>query len=195
MNADQIKPALTNYLLRSGVSNSFAGFLDELKVRRGEVWADLVQVPCMHCYEIKSEHDSLRRLIHQGTNYGYVFDWVTLVTAEKHVDKAMPILPTWWGVMVVPDSPAGEFRQLREASENTKHEPEILVTLLHRYECLEILSNLEHSRSWKSKSLYQLHDRIAQLVTVERLRHVVRTALVQRTTAGNDAVTNLNTAV
>lgn len=188
MNADQIKLALTSHLLRSGRSASTTGFLEELKVRGGQVWADLVDVPDMHCYEIKSERDSLKRLIGQGTQYACVFDHVTLVAAERHLKKALPILPNWWGVMVVPDSPVGEFKQLRAASRNTLHEPEMLVTLLDHAECLEILSDLDPARGWKSKSLYQLQGRIAGLVSVTRLKCIVRDSLARRAAARNEPV-------
>lgn len=179
MDANQIKRALTDHLYRSGASASLA-FLEELKVHGGQAWADLVDASDLHCYEIKSTHDSLKRLIGQGTQYAHVFDRVTLVAAERHLDKALPMLPDWWGVIVVPHSQEGRFEQLRIASQNKMQEPEILATLLDRGECLEILSNLGGLCGWKSKSLYQLQGHIAEITGLDNLRKIVRERLVQR---------------
>lgn len=189
MDANQIKRALTDHLYRSGASASLA-FLEELKVHGGQVWADLVDAPDLHCYEIKSNYDSLKRLVGQGTQYAHVFDRVTLVTAERHLDKALPMLPSWWGVMVVPHSPEGRFEQLRIASQNQTQEPEILATLLDRAECIGILSDLGELRGRKSKSLYKLQGHIAEITGLDNLRNLVRERLVQRLPENRHPVTH-----
>ena len=48
-------------------------------------------------YEIKSDMDTLARLVGQANAYGSVLDRVVLVTTERHVDSALPLLPDWWG--------------------------------------------------------------------------------------------------
>lgn len=51
--------------------------------------------------EIKSSFDTLARLPNQVVNYGRIFETITLVTAESHVDEAIAILPEWWGLVAV----------------------------------------------------------------------------------------------
>ena len=96
MREAEIKRALAQHL--DGAHGDVSTLLlEELKLSNGEIRADVVDVHDMHCYEIKSEGDSLKRLLGQGSRYARVFDHVTLVTTERHLKKAMPILPQWWG--------------------------------------------------------------------------------------------------
>lgn len=179
MREAQIKRALTSHLesTQACLANLF---LEEVELNGGEVRADLVDVREMHCYEIKSETDSLRRLIGQGSRYARVFDRITLVTAERHLKKALPLLPPWWGIMVVPEIEGGEFKMIRTAKPNKRHEPQVLATLLKRDEALSLLGELGLARGWKSKSLYLIHAHLADLLSIEELRNRVRSYLIRR---------------
>ena len=181
MREAEIKTALTHHLAASAAdpSESFY-FLEEVRLNGGEVRADLVRVEDMHCYEIKSEVDSLKRLVGQGSRYGRVFDQVTLVTAERHLRQALTMLPSWWGVLVIPSEAGKAFKQVRKASLNQRHEPDVLVTLLKRDEALEILTQYGYSRGFKSKSLYLIQAKITELLTIEELRDSVRSSLINR---------------
>ncbi|MEX6802596.1 sce7726 family protein (plasmid) [Pseudomonas aeruginosa] len=117
-------------------------FLEEVQINGGEIRADLVQVQDMHCYEIKSAGDTLNRLIGQGSRYARVFELVTLVLAERHLKKAIPMLPTWWGVVIIPGEAAQDFQHLRRATPNVRQEAETLATLLNRDEALAVLAEI-----------------------------------------------------
>lgn len=184
MRETEIKLALTNHLSRA--ASVPLHFLEEVEINGGEIRADLVQVLDMHCYEIKSEGDSLKRLIGQGSRYGRAFDQVTLVTAECHLDKAMPMLPLWWGVIVVPKETGRALRQVRKAKQNKTHEPEVLVTLLKREEALKILAEEGITRGFKSKSLYVIQAKVAELVPIKQLRERVKQAMVERAAGFTD---------
>ncbi|WP_431495540.1 sce7726 family protein [Pseudomonas brassicacearum] len=179
MRETEIKRALTTHLgsTQACMANLF---LEELELNGGEVRADLVDVHEMHCYEIKSETDSLRRLIGQGSRYARVFDRITLVTAERHLKKALPLLPLWWGIMVVPGTEEGAFKMIRAAKPNKRHEPQVLASLLKREEALRLLGELGLVRGWKSKSLYLIHAHLADMLSVEELRTQVRSYLIRR---------------
>lgn len=188
MRETEIKLALTHHLAIGMPGYPFR-FLEEVELNGGEIRADLVQVMDMHCYEIKSAADSLKRLVGQGSRYARAFDQVTLVTAECHLKKAMPMLPPWWGVMVVPDEAGKAFKQVRKAKPNKRHEPDVLVTLLKRDEALQILEELGFTRGFKSKSLYVIQAKLAELLTLDELKARVRQCLIERTE------TDINTAL
>ena len=179
MREAEIKRALALHL-KSLPENLPGSFLEEVELSGGEIRADLVHVMDMHCYEIKSEADTLKRLIGQGARYARVFDRVTLVTAERHLKKALPILPSWWGILVLPDETTDKFKQIRSAKPNKRHEPDVLATLLKRDEALDLLDKLGQLRGWKSKSLYQIQAHIAQILSLDELRQHVREYLLKR---------------
>jgi hypothetical protein len=178
MREIEIKQALTNHL--SKAASAPLHFLEEVEINGGEIRADLVQVSDMHCYEIKSETDTLKRLVGQGSRYGRAFDQVTLVTAECHLDKAIPMLPLWWGVIVVPKEAGRALKQVRKAKLNKTHEPDVLVTLLKREEALAILEEQGITRGFKSKSLYVIQGKVAELLPLKHLRERVKRCLIER---------------
>src|SRR5207253_5974934 len=51
-------------------------------------------------YEIKSDEDSLIRLAQQADAYGRVLDRASIVTTLRHREKAVAMLPEWWGVSI-----------------------------------------------------------------------------------------------
>lgn len=176
MREVEIKRALSSHLSPLGVPY----FLEEVELNGGQYRADFVDVAEMHCYEIKSAGDSLSRLMQQGSGYSRVFDKVTLVAAERHIKKALPILPSWWGVIVVVENEERPFKTLRSAKANKYHEPFYLVTLLKKEECLSVLEKIGGSRGWKSKSLYVLHEHLANTLPLKTLKVFVQECLVQR---------------
>jgi len=173
----QIKQALAGHLRQAAATGR--SFLEELRLHGGEVRADLVLVEEMHCFEIKSEADSLVRLINQGSRYGWVFDRVTLVMAPCHVAKAMEMLPLWWGVMVL-DSRTGTFSTLREAGLNVRHKPDSLVSVLNKEEALDILDGYGLAKGWRSKSLYVIQQHMADSLSLEQIKLHIRAALLAR---------------
>lgn len=174
----EIKKLLTSYL--SANTNSDA-FLEEVELSGGQVRADFVDAENMHCYEIKSEADSLNRLLNQGARYSRVFDKVTLVTAEKHLTKALELVPDWWGIILVSDCIDGKLVPFRAAKKNRNLDPRVLATLLKREEAIHLLTVLGLCRGWKSKSLYQLQDYISETLPFNKLKSEVSFYLKLRT--------------
>ena len=82
-------------------------------------------------YEIKSSRDTLSRLPGQADLYGRVFDRVTLVVTNRHHDKALDLLPQWWGIMVARQDGGHVILELeREPAINTKLDAHALAQLL-----------------------------------------------------------------
>ena len=55
----------------------------------------------LHGYEIKSNRDRLTRLASQAETYSRVLDRVTLVVCPRHIEAALQLVPSWWGVLLV----------------------------------------------------------------------------------------------
>ncbi len=74
--------------------------VDELELLRGVVRVDVAVISdTLHGYEIKSASDNLIRLPNQQEHYRKVFEKMTLVADEKHVEHAVKIVPDCWGLI------------------------------------------------------------------------------------------------
>lgn len=155
-------------------------FIEEFKLERGLGRADVVEIGEFHCYEIKSDADSLGRLIAQGSRYTKTFKKVTLVTAERHLERAMPLLPEWWGVIVIPITADGKFRHLRPARANRGQDAYNLAATLLRDECLSLIRGLGHERGWKTKSLYDMQAFLAGQLHLAELASLVPQHIARR---------------
>lgn len=175
-----IKQALESYLYSPHSDEKEQLFLEELRLSGGAARADLVNVGAMHCYEIKSEKDNLKRLVNQGSRYIRVFDKITLVTAETHLDLALKIIPSWWGIILVPRSIDNPFVEIRQAGNNPKLVPSQLAKILTKQECLDVLSGEGLVRGKKSLSLYRLQGVMEETFSIDRLKEVVVKALQLR---------------
>lgn len=130
-------------------------------------------------FEIKTERDTLKRLPRQAEAYTRIFDRCHAVLAHRHVDKAMEVLPTWWGILVIGIDGAPTFTRLREADANQGVDPEILVRLLWRDEVYAALSGLGvppeagagRSRMW---------SQLLGLLDLDALKSIVCDALLRR---------------
>ncbi len=180
MLENDIKQALEGYLNFPQSNEKEQLFIEELRLSGGAAIADLVNVEAMHCYEIKSEKDSLKRLVNQGSRYIRVFEKITLVTAETHLDLALKIIPSWWGVILVPKSIDAPFVEIRQAGPNPRLVPSQLAKLLNKQECLDVLTDEGLVRGKKSLSLYQLHVVIEETLSLVRLKEVIVKALQSR---------------
>lgn len=153
--------------------------LEELRLGRGVVRADVVAVyGHLDCYEIKSSRDTLQRLVKQGWQYGRVFDHVTLVTAVRHLDAALDLIPDWWGVMIV-DEARERLMWQRSPHANPGFAPLALAQLLDREEIQPCLLALGEARSTRLP-LYRLHEIAAEKLGVSDLKQLVRHCLLRR---------------
>ena len=132
MNDPAIR-ALLYPLLQDGL------YVDELPT--GTTRADVVHITptFMHCYEVKGDADTLKRVLPQLKCYGVVYDLVTFVVTAKHVEKLLPMLPEWVGVLV---ATADGVRCHRPALYNSTVERPHLAGLLLREEVQQYLMNL-----------------------------------------------------
>ncbi len=140
--------------------------------------ADVVVIGrTMDAFEIKTERDTLKRLPRQADAYARVFDRCHAVVAHRHVDKALEILPPWWGVWIIGDKRS--FVTLRDAEPNGRVDPETLVRLLWRDEAYAALCGLGTFPDPRA-GRFRLWEMLLALLDVDSLRRVVRQTLLGR---------------
>lgn len=130
-------------------------------------------------YEMKSAHDTLRRLPKQVEVYSKMLDQMTLVVADKHVAHALPLLPDWWGV-VTASSSAEEglvLTPIREPQANPGIDPSFLATLLWREELLAALEQRGLDKGVSSKPRHVLMARLVEHLDIDEMRILVREQL------------------
>lgn len=154
--------------------------VEEFRVPRVHVRADIAVVgPRLCAFEIKSEADTLRRLPAQVDGFGAVFDSCTLVVAPGHLERALDIVPAWWGVLIVGcDAPT--FTELRPAEPNPQIDVTLAVRLLWRDEVERALVTVGITPDYvagRSGMWQQLLDAVDE----PSLRATVRAALGSRT--------------
>ena len=126
-------------------------------------------------YEIKSDADTLNRLFRQAGAYGRVLDRVTLVTTLRHLEKAVDLLPSWWGVVVAKqDQGHVILKSMRKPCINTELDPFSLAQLLWRSEALEELKARGLSKGLSKKARHYIWLTLAEAIDIEELRVLVR---------------------
>ena len=157
--------------------------LDEVGVCRGAVRIDVAVINCaLHGFEIKSEQDTLDRLPRQRDFYGRVFETVTLVTGERHLEPVLSEIPSWWGIKIAALDDAGnvELTPHRNPGRNTGVDPGALVQFLWRDEALAELETRGLDHGVRSKPRKALWSKLATNLPYSELSACVRERLRYR---------------
>lgn len=108
------RAAVTTKILLGTHKLTTASMLNEF--RAGSCKADLVILNgTATVYEIKSERDSLTRLVNQLENYKRVFATVNVIASERHVESVRRVVPDDVGIMWL--NKRHQIRTLRDALE------------------------------------------------------------------------------
>lgn len=156
--------------------------VDEMSVLRGRCRIDVAVINGrLEGFEIKSERDSLERLPRQAAAYGRVFDRLTMICAERHLDSALATLPEWWGVAIVQEKDGtARIMGKRPARANRNVEPQAIAQLLWRGETLAALEEIGAAKGLRSKPRRVLWDTLADALPPSKLRALVRDQLRAR---------------
>ena len=173
MTPDEIKLAMRAHLRERSPS---ALIVDEFGINGGNVIADVALFDeHLSCgYEIKSAADSVKRLPGQVTAYSRVFDRCAIVCDPKHVGRAEPLLPAWWGIILIED---GRFFLLRELAPNPSVDVRCLIKLIWRDEALRALQGLGLGRGYSAARRGQLWKRLCDILSPEQVQALVRATL------------------
>jgi hypothetical protein len=158
--------------------------IEELGLCRGHVRADVTIVKgSLHAYEIKSDRDTLDRLLHQAATYNKIFDRVTLVVGARHHAAALSLIPPWWGVLgVVPTRRGLRLQSTRRALQNRAIDPRSLVELLWLEDALTLLESRRAARGVRGKPRELVWDRVCENFDVTEIAAAVRDRLKTRAT-------------
>lgn len=180
MRDGDVRRALHDQLERDHSGEPDTLFVDELSVC-GMARVDVAVVNgALSAYELKSASDRLTRLPTQVEWYSKVVDHATLVVADRHIDRAAPLLPPWWGVIVATGDRDVTLEWHQQARQNPEIDPSALVRLLWRSEALATLESLGVASGLRSKPKSTLWEAVAAALPIDDLRFVVRRALKDR---------------
>jgi hypothetical protein len=115
--------------------------LSEVRVNNGLAIADLVSIgtKTSHCYEIKSDRDKITRVLAQSKYFNIAFNKISLITTMAQYEKALDIIPAYWGLIVVTNTPKIKVCYLRKASFSPFFSKQDALLTLWRDELLDIL--------------------------------------------------------
>lgn len=156
--------------------------VDELGLLEGSFRVDLAVINSrLHGYEIKSFSDNLDRLPLQQLTYSKIFDRMTLVADERHVAKAVEIVPQWWGLISSRTTKGVTvLNQIWPSRQNLDIDPYALSQLLWRDEALDALRQRGLDRGVRTKPRKVIWQALAACFTLEEIRAVIRQKLAGR---------------
>lgn len=156
LNDPEIRKALIDRLLSQ--SNKPKAVIEELQVCNGRAIADIVALYSeAHCYEIKGANDKVGRILSQGEFYNAAFRKITLVTTENHLEKALDISPSYWGIMIAKGGVSSiRIRHIRGAELNPYFDSKVALLTLWKSEMLHILNGAHKQKP---------RDFLAQLIS------------------------------
>jgi hypothetical protein len=147
--------------------------IDEMAFTLGkeEGRADVVAVnEYLHCFEIKSDADSLDRLKRQVRLYGKVMNFLSVVTTPKHTRGATKKLPAFWGIYTFVD---GTIKPERYPSINEGVCVRSQAGLLWKNTAFQLLTDEGRERGMATKAKGVLHNLIFDVVARERIQEAV----------------------
>ena len=153
MRDSDIRQVVLADLGRKYESDPDTVIIEELGLCQGEARVDIAVLnSSIHGFEIKSEHDSLKRLPDQVEIYRRSLDTVTLVVGRRHFDQALKVIPKWWGVIAARDISGQIYLdERRKGKSNPSLDPSAVVQLLWRDEAFEALKERDLHRGLANK--------------------------------------------
>jgi hypothetical protein len=152
--------------------------VEELGLSHGESRIDIAVINGkLIGFEIKSDHDDLKRLPTQLEMYEKYFDQIWIVTTEKHLPGARMIASKKCGLLLCKES--GQLIQKRMAKSHSKTIPAFLLRLIWKDEARSILLSrgVRVSSGLNKEHLYKM---IEQHLDASTVRAVVRNTLIRR---------------
>jgi len=177
MNDVEIRQNFHKKRLRRQHAQKDTLVIDELGLNHGKCRADIAVVNGQFVgYEIKSNNDSLRRLEEQVKSYNAVFDKISIVVGDRHINSVQNYIPQWWGVIVSVRGPRGaiNFDIIRKAQMNKNVDPIFLARLLWRNEAEEILKQKKLPTKILRQPRAILYEHLADKLNIRELRNFIR---------------------
>jgi len=183
MNDVEIRQNFHKKILRHQHTRNDTLVIDELGLQHGKCRADIAVVNGHFVgYEIKSNNDSLRRLEGQVKSYNAVFDKISVIVGDRHINSIQNRIPKWWGIIISFRGTRGaiNFNIIRKAQVNRNVDPVSVARLLWRDEAVEILRQKRLPSRMLRQPRTVLYEHLAELLNTCELRKAVRQYLQKR---------------
>jgi len=179
----QIRQALHANYLYHFIEDGESIVVDELPVCAGRTIADMAVVNgSLHAYEIKGTFDTLQRLEGQLFNYCKVFDYITVVTTENHLDGVMRLAAPNCGIWLMTENDGIIIKtEIRKADRNLLVDSFSLAQLLWKEEAINVLQKHGIAKGFKTKRKWLIWEKLSHSFSVEELSCEIRKTLKSRT--------------
>ena len=139
MNDAEIRLALIDWLNQKKIAPQ--KILNEVTISDGLARPDLIAIySYSHCYEIKGDNDQIQRIVKQYAHYQSSFKKNILVTTQKHLKKALGLIPNFWGIIVaMNENEIIKFKYVRKSSHNPFYRKDIASKILWKSEMQQLL--------------------------------------------------------
>ncbi len=186
MRDSDVRAAVRRKLREEYGNDSGTRIVEEMGVWSGAVRVDIAVINGkLLGYELKSNSDTLDRLPRQVEIYSKIFDRMTLVVGDRHAEKAMEIVPHWWGCIVASLGEGGiALRSERKPHRNPNLDPNILVQMLWKQEAIAVLDKYGLANGWRSRRASEIGDRLLSEIPFKKLAEEIRAALKSRAKLG-----------
>jgi len=120
LNELSIKIILLDYLLREKLKNRIIALEVPYMYRKRQVDVLLIFQNKIHAFEIKSDHDSLKRLHPQAKDYLNTFNYTSIVIGDKFLnDSGLKNISKHFGLIHI-NSKTKEVHELKKPKENLR---------------------------------------------------------------------------
>lgn len=139
----------------------------------------------LHGFEIKSDSDSLGRLVGQVEEYSRVFDFVTLICGRRLFAVARESVPKWWGLRLAEiENGKVRLKEIRRPKQNTSQDKAALARMLWKDEALRCLRKNGYKTVNSKNSAEEIWNEAAMRLGVKTLADEARSAIKARGGSG-----------
>ena len=188
-NEQELRAVVKSIMLAEHADDPNTRILDELALRHGAARVDIAVVNgSIHGFELKSDCDNLKRLPYQIQIYNSVLDKVTLIVSARHAEKAIRLVPAWWGVTIAKSKALArfDFETARKPTSNPCIDPISVCRLLWREEALNLLAEFGAASPVRHKARAAIYVRLSEVADLETIQRRVRHQLRSRTAWRSD---------
>jgi hypothetical protein len=156
--------------------------VSEISLLREGARADVVMVNGVyHCFEIKSEVDTLERLEGQLSAYRKYFDMVTVVCTQKHLAKIKDDYPKDVGILLVEYTRKGlVFKTIRECTYYVGEQHKLRIDFLWKDELVTALIDKGFKKGLKYKNKTFLREVLLDSYNKSELDTYIKKSMRQR---------------
>ena len=177
----EIRPVLKDMIIEQNKDLDYR-IIDEMTICDGEARVDIaVANGLLYGYEIKSDADTLQRLINQQECYNKTFDRICITVGKKYSDSIAEHIPDWWGIYVAEEDENGNVQLIcqRISQDNKEVNSKSLLELLWRDEVYDFLkkNNIEKI-SGKNRRI--LRNIIIENFTRQEIKDFTRETIKRR---------------